>query len=292
MRTAGPALVIAVLLAAGACDDHKHARPPRVAKVDSTVPGVSQGVIVSNSVSADKYVERVMTEELGAFPQIGWLTPPHNVIVEGAPVDAVFLGSRGFAKLTNLTALSKAETDSVRRAHHVACDAETATSFEAPFEVSKPERVLVAAKPFRDAVVSGLEHPPLTPAQVATGRALLELGDSVRWRDTTFALAPTGGFFGVHTAYEQSTGRMLRTVLYYVNATGIVSARRIQDGKDYQGGSIVRVFRLPGFATPVLLVDKSTSDTQALSLIAVAPDGQFSEGRAYEYVANCGSSRP
>jgi hypothetical protein len=299
-----------LVLTLAACDDHKNARPRRTSGLvgaAETAVGASQGVVVPDVIPADKYVDRVIKDELGGFPAIGWLVPPHFLLADSTPTDVIALSSKGHVRVSAATPLTNAEKDSIRKTHLVACESDTVAMFETPFEVTRPERVLVASKPFRDAVVSGLEHPPLTPAQLAAGRGLLALGDSVRWRDSTFALTRTGSFFGVHAAYNRASGDLVASVLYYMNATGIVVARRVLKGADYtqcagcslpqyryglvQVYDVVNVFRLPGFPNPVLLVNTSTSEGRALSLFGVAPSGQFSEGRAYEYTVNCASRR-
>jgi len=50
---------------------------------------------------------------------------------------------------------------------------------------------------------------------------------------------------------------------------------------------VENVFVIPGFPYPVLLLDTSTVEGRALSLVTFTPDGYYATYRIYEYVVNC-----
>ena len=59
----------------------------------------------------------------------------------------------------------------------------------------------------------------------------------------------------------------------------------------YEYGDIgfnpMNMFELPGFSYPVMLLDRSTVEGRALSLLTFTASGKLDEFNVYEYVVNC-----
>ncbi len=139
----------------------------------------------------------------------------------------------------------------VRKLYRIACEIEDTdhlTAFDVGGEIG-PERALYTTKKIPAETRAGLVTIPLDGTQMVNVNRLLG------WPNQGVLRRDEG--VGVRT---QSASGLYRPL---------------------------NMFELPGFAYPVLLLDTSTFEGRALSLMTFTPDGAVTQFRVYEYVINC-----
>jgi hypothetical protein len=254
------------------------------------------------------YIEKTFQALIGELPAMGWIVPPSTLVAVDSRRDVFAFGPPpGFVHASSPKTLTTAARDSLRRATAVACEAtgpaDDVSLYRWPAGLEESEAVLVVSRAFKDSVESGLRSPKLTTVQLADGRKAADPGVPVRWKDSTFSVELNGAFYAVHAAFDSTSGELLRSVLILRTDRGTVVGQRVLEGAAYgecDGCSIptftegferiyriLNVFAIPGFAHPVLLVDTSTQEGRARSLMTFSPGNAFSEFRVYEYTVNC-----
>ena len=122
------------------------------------------------------------------------------------------------------------------------------------------------------------------------------------YNNVALAIAPKRSFYSFAAAYDSATQALITSALILHDSTGAILAHATKDTAafacdgcarpSYRDGLdalyyVVTEVELPGFPYPVLLLDTSTVEGRALSLVTFTPLGAYSEYRVYEYVVNC-----
>jgi len=228
------------------------------------------------------------------------------------------LSARGIEGWTYDSMIGPHEAAALRSQYSVACDLtpnQSLYSYSLPGAVvDSTDRVFASISPPPDDAGAG-RVPVAIPAAI-----LASLDDSLRtghpaatFRDTAFAAAAGEEYFSFHAVYDTSSTRdsevekqggryLVRQALALHAATGKVLGWTVSDiGEQMCDGcgipgpehnfravyDVVQVFRVPGLPHPLLLLDTSTVEGRALSLVTFDQAGAYSVYRDYEYVVGC-----
>ncbi len=285
-----------LLVLGGGCDlRSRQPEPP---------PPPDTARLVSDTVTSRDYVQRTLDAQLGEPPKMGWFVPPAR-FVGSSRHDSVFVLSdaREVERFAFGRQLDSAERAAFSSAHGVGCDAPDTLYEYSGKPVSAPVRALYAGRPFGGRVNAGARFAMLSDSALARTRALLTGGTvAAYYRDTAIAVAAELPFYSFHLAYD-STRTLTRAGMFLHTRDGRLLGREIVSVSEdemcdgcavprYEDGiehwfRIVNAFELPGFLYPVLLLDTSTFEGRALSLVSFSPAGVASHFRQYEYTFNC-----
>lgn len=294
------AILLLLLLA---CDARPGRRRDSVrARHDDTVR------IPSDTALSQDYVQRMLEGQLGQVPRLGWFLPPARFIASSRH-DSVYAlsAARDVAAMPLTAQLDSTERTAISRTYGVACDAPDTLYEYSGHAVTGPVRVLYGGRAFGGRVTAGARFAILPDSAIARSRALLTAGmtGAAFFRDTAISVTPELPIYSFHLAYDSA--RVLRRAgMFLHERDGRLLGREIVsvDGPPcadcevptYDDGvgawfRIVNAFELPGFRFPVLLLDTSTIEGRALSLVSFSPVGVVSRFRQYEYVVNCSTAR-
>jgi hypothetical protein len=239
---------------------------------------------------------------------MGWFAPPDQFIGSTRHDSAfVISGAPGIERFPWRAYLDSTQRVEVSREHRVACDAPDSLSAYVSRPVAEPIRALYAGRAFAGRVQSGARYAQLSDSALARARRLLVEGapPARLFRDTAIQVAPELPVYSFHLAYD-STRTLRRAGMFLHERDGRLLGREIvatdtarcADCGDptYDDGirawfRIVNAFELPGFRYPVLLLDTSTLEGRALSLVTFSPVGVASHFRQYEYALDCVAGR-
>lgn len=251
------------------------------------------------------FIDSVFLAQVGQSPRMGWFDRGHFLAEERHP--AVYVLAADSTVMTGRFArvAESAEHVSITARAGVAC-ADTA-----PLGVydlaGKPlegeTRALFMSRPLARMVRLPLAATQLDAQSRAAVRALLRVsGVPAVIRDTGLAVPGTEFRYSLGAAYDSADHSLLVTALVLRDSAGRVLASATKDSADFECdgcepptvesglGSlypILSAFMLSGFPYPVLLLNTSTVEGRALSLVTFTPRGEYAEYRLYEYVVNC-----
>jgi hypothetical protein len=252
-------------------------------------------------------------------PTLGWRIPGGKLLASRRADRVTVLDSGTVETWTFDSMIGPDRVLAVRAAHHVACDVDrplAAYSRRGAAALdSEVHRVIVIASGSDTASLTGALRimPVPAPTLDATLRVMLAGHVGAPHRDIAVAAGPGEPFFSLHAVYDTSAaddaeadttgGRWLvRQGLFLHAADGDIVASKLEDvsGQMCDGCGIPRyqddfafvyrpllVVRFPGEPRPRLLLDTSTIEGRALSLVTFADSGRYVESRDYEYVVNC-----
>jgi hypothetical protein len=166
-------------------------------------------------------------------------------------------------------------------------------------------RSLYTTRSFKGQTRAGLVSIPLGPAVLnAVNRVLHWPTQNHLRRDEAIGARIGSEYYSLHKLYKSGTGLLSEEAIVLHAASGqILAHQRLKDidtDQPCDGCSFLNysdevgmyipmnMFELPGFRSPLLLLNTSTSEGQALSLLTFTPDGQLDSFRVYEYVVRCG----
>ena len=299
--------LIACALAAASC--HRGERqtdlPPRAPEAASAEPDIPPISLELQAVPL-------------ASPNLAWIIPPGRLLTTQHSPHATVLSARGIEGWTYDSMIGPHEVAALRSQYSVGCDLtpdQSLYSYSLPGAVvDSTDRVFASISPPPDDAGAGLV-PVAIPAAI-----LASLHDSLRtghpgatFRDTAFAAAAGEEYFSFHAVYDTSSTRdsevekqggryLVRQALALHAATGKVLGWTVSDiGEQMCDGcgipgpehsfravyDVEQVFRVPGLPHPLLLLDTSTVEGRALSLVTFDQAGAYSVYRDYEYVVGC-----
>jgi hypothetical protein len=204
--------------------------------------------------------------------------------------------------------VSVSELKDLRKTYRVACELEAADHL-AVFEMdgeTNYERALYTTKKLPGDAHTGLVTIPID------GMQMLRINRLLGWpsqgtlrRDEAIGVRSQSFFYSLHKLYSRKTGLLRQEAIVLHGKNGVILAheitRNLDSGQPCDGCGIpsyvdpwsglyrpLNMFELPGFAYPVLLLDTSTDEGRALSLLTFTPQGKVTEFRVYEYVVHCG----
>jgi len=260
--------------------------------------------------SPEGYIESVFEARIGELPRMGWFSPTHGFLAQEDAAEEVNLfapvGMPSSGRKKEL--VSGSELKRLRETYRVACEIEDTdhlTAFDVGGETD-PERALYTTKKIQGEAHFGLVTIPLDGLQtVRVNRLLGWPNHGGLRRDEAIGVRPQSFFYSFHKLYNVKTGLLSQEAIVLHRNGGVIVAheltRDLDSGQPCDGCGIPRytyaasglyrplnMFELPGFAYPVLLLDTSTVEGRALSLLTFTPDAKATQFRVYEYVVNCG----
>jgi hypothetical protein len=166
-------------------------------------------------------------------------------------------------------------------------------------------RTLYTTSKYKGQSRSGLVSTPLTPLDLTNLNRLLGWPDTgTLRRDEAIGVRPGSAFYSIHKLYKPDTGLLSEEAIVLHGANGKILGHKIVRGID-QGQSCdgcgianyryswranyipLNMFELSGFAYPLVLLDTSTVEGQALTLFTFTPQAKPASFRIYEYVVHC-----
>ena len=256
--------------------------------------------------SSEQYSERIFEAQIGDLPRMGWFAPEHGFLAheDAAQVNlfaAIGLPSTGRKK----GPFSGIKT--LRQSYGMVCEIEDTdhlTAFEVDREV-EPTRALYITKKVSTDTRAGLVTIPLDATLMAKINRLLAWPEQgALRRDEAIGVRAQSSFYSLHKLYNPKTGLLREEAIVLHRRDGEIVAHELSRDLDldqpcdgcgiprysYPSSGIYRpqnMFELPGFAYPVLLLDTSTVEGQALSLLTFTPSGKVTQFRVYEYTVHC-----
>ena len=260
--------------------------------------------------TTDGYIERVFKARIGELPRMGWFDPAHGFLAqEGAAEEVNLYAPVGMPTIGRKKGLvSGSELKSLRKTYGVACelkDADHLTVFEVDGAIDSA-RALYTAKKLQGDARTGLVTIPLDGVQMLRINRLLGWpSQGALRRDEAIGVRTQSYFYSFHKLYNAKTGLLRQEAIILHGKNGVVLAHEITRSLDsdqpcdgcgipsyvYPSSGLYRplnMFELPGFVYPVLLLETSTVEGRALSLLTFTPQGKVTQFRVYEYVVNCG----
>jgi hypothetical protein len=260
--------------------------------------------------STDGYIEKIFQARIGELPRMGWFVPAHGFLAqEDAAEEVNFFAPVGVPTTGRKKGLvSGSELKSLRKTYRVACelkDADRLTVFEVDGETDS-ERA-----PYTTKRLQGDAHTGLVTIQL-DGMQMLRVNRLLGWpsqgtlrRDEAIGVRTQSFFYSFHKLYNGKTGLLRQEAIILHGKNGAILAheitRNLDSGQPCDGCGIpsyvypssglyrpLNMFELPGFSYPVLLLDTSTDEGRALSLLTFTPQGKVTQFRVYEYVVHCG----
>jgi hypothetical protein len=259
--------------------------------------------------SPEEYIEKIFEARIGELPRMGWFNPTHGFLAQEDTAEEVNLfaavGMPSAGRKKEL--VSGSELKRLRESYRVACEIEDTghlTAFDVGGE-TQPERALYTTKKMPGETRTGLVTISLDGAQmVKVNRLLGWPNQGALRRDEAIGVRPQSFFYSLHKLYNAKTGMLSQEAIVLHRKDGEILAhyltRDLDSGQLCDGCGIpsyvyadsglyrpLNMFELPGFAYPVLLLDTSTDEGRALSLLTFTPDGKVTQFRVYEYVVHC-----
>lgn len=263
----------------------------------------------------DGYIEERLKKQFGSAPALAWVVPPHRLLAEERRATARTWSRRGVQSWTYRATLPVERARELRHQYHVACESEDSL-YEYTAEgrsLEYAERVLLVDSAGAE-VRAGLVSIPAESWWMSSALAVLLAGrPAAAHRDTAFSAAAGTEFYSIHGAYDTSANadaemgtngekylvsRVLQ--LHEPGGTVIASHFREVDIPECDGCgvptitdhiatvfSILQILQIPSFPHPVLLLNTSTVEGRALSLVTFDDAGEYRSYRLYEYVVNC-----
>lgn len=258
--------------------------------------------------SPDRYIEQTFQQHTGTLPKMGWFAGTRGFLAtDDTAGQLTLLGAVGFpltARKKGIIPGGSARAD-IRRIYGVACEIDSADhliTYDAGREMDSV-RTFYIPKPIDD-IRRGLITAPLDPAQIANINRLLAWTDEhTLRRDEAIAVRAQSPFYSLHKLYNAKTGLLSEEAIVLHKKDGSIIGHELKrqlegaplcDGCDipsyWNAAGLYHpqnMFEIPGFAYPVLLLDSSTIEGQALTLLTFTADGNLATYRIYEYVMNC-----
>lgn len=251
-------------------------------------------------------IERTFRSQLGEIPQLGWfLSDGRFVAGDSRPSLTLYAAAGDPTSAKLIGSLNSTEVTAIRRRERVACDVpEDVPLNEYSVATGKHERMaLYTSRPFSE-TRAGRVPVPLSQSAVTEIAKLLgwTVPDRVK-RQEAFAIAAGSHYYSFHRRFDVVSGILRQEALVLHDPTGRVVAHELTTLRENnicdgcglptlkQGTSfryqVLNLFSFAGFPYPVLLLDTSTVEGRALSLLTFTSAGRLSEFRLYEYVVNC-----
>ena len=269
-----------------------------------SLPDTYPTALMAQLHGADTFVTTTFRRVLGSAPSLGWFAPSGFIAEEQHLQVYIWSTDSVIQRVRFSRSLSDSDHAKLSAELHLACDSKGPLTEYADSitDVGARQRAFYTAGPPPSGTRAGLVGRTMSAAERARAHAVLGPPDANgAFRDTAFAAGLNGPFYSIDAAYDSSRAlRMVALILH--DSSGAIIARHLEngyafgcDGCDdvtYEAGidrlyDVENVFVIPGFPYPVLLLDTSTVEGRALSLVTFTPDGYYATYRIYEYVVNC-----
>jgi hypothetical protein len=292
--------------------------PPRV-EVDTVNASAAQLKPVQEVMAAAKreippggndsasYIRRVFVAQIGEVPRLGWYASSQQFMtMERWPSIALYGPAGTPANAQFQTMISDTVSKVLRRESGIACESPdtglAAYRVNYPGDVVRQKQALFTTREFQNHMVADMLRRPMSSDEIAAISKILTWPAQALRRHEIVAIPGDSAHYSIHQLFDQDS-TLTREALILHGRDGSLVAYEVVDhaGAELCDGcelpiykhdlgfayNVENVFRLHGFAYPVLLLDTSTVEGRALSLVTFTPDRLVSEFRIYEYVVNC-----
>lgn len=267
--------------------------------------------------NTSQYIEQTFRSEIGDEPTLGWVLQGSVVVTEGtSDIIAILSDMQEITLAYKRATLTSKDAIDFARKHRIACD--IITSEELPSRADATlsvydstvqrrnrgnRQVFITRKPLLGSVAGYKQVSiPLSSSRQVWQR--MHPQSSARLR-RSFAIGRKGlsYFYSFAAIYGGPHREMSRHGMFLHAADGRVIATDIADinvGTMCDGCAVPRfdtplqdiirvinLFTIPSFRYPLLMLDTSTLEGSAKSLVTFSPAGEKSEYRLYEYVVGC-----
>lgn len=259
--------------------------------------------------SAEGYIESVFERQSGELPRMGWFAPEFGFLArERTATELVVLGPLGTGAEGQRRASLSGRAWGRRAEYGIACgltESDSLGVYRVDGE-TRPRRALYLTRKMRGDVRRGLVIVGMDGAVLShVNRLLGWQGKGALRRDTAYGMSADSLYYSRHRLYDAKTKLLREEAIILHGSDGGIVAHAVHRGID-TGGQCdgcaassygeeasglyrpLQMFVLPGFAYPVLLLDTSTFENEALTLLTVTPAGTVTQFRVSEYVMHCG----
>jgi hypothetical protein len=296
----------AAVVAPSASEQAGQAAP--VGSTDASSSLAQPGPQPRGPVDEDGYVGTVLKRELGETPRMGWFLPGAGFVTPERQDAVSLLTDRGSPSRVAYKGIVTPSQRSVMKEQFLACETFAKDPLFLFGDASSHgdfARALFVTRPLPATVRGGLQTTALTADDLSLIDRTLgwERLTGPRW-DGAGSLAGSPFFYSIHRRYDGASKELRREALVLHDAARRVIAfdktddveQELCDGCGLPQASDnvgflfrpLNLFQLPGFRYPVMLLDTSTIEGRALSLMTFTPDGVLSSFRQYEYAFTCG----
>jgi hypothetical protein len=164
--------------------------------------------------------------------------------------------------------------------------------------------VFYIASPINNRISAGFRETGLDANSIRNVEKLLNIeGSNLIHKSLRLKHAESDYFYSLHAVYDVSSTRLLIKALFLHSTDNTIAAYNIEeideeslcDGCSIPTVSdgmeavfdVINLFEIPGFLYPLIMLDTSTFEGKAISLITFTDKNLYSEYRLYEYVVNC-----
>lgn len=242
---------------------------------------------------------------------LAWVLPDGTIVAEGtSPAITVYSWDAVARRVRLKSSVPTAGVEAFLREHHVDCDARGAQTpkfvalYHSPLHPGEHnpqvfytrKHLKGIATGYRQSSLDGRAAEEVWKRMQPTGPQQLRRAFIVHRENVSF-------FFSFASLYGGPRQEMSRLGLFLHAFDGQVAGGWIRDvGPDglcvdcavptfndalEMTFPITNLFTAPHFPRPLLMLDTSTVEGRAVSLVTFTPDGKYSEYRIYEYVVNC-----
>jgi hypothetical protein len=284
-------------------------------KINGEESNIPQPIYTSGE--EDGYIRDIFQTQISEVPKIAWLVAP-DIIIANEKFRSIHLYSDSNTIQVGkyFRPLTKAEIKRIRKKHTVACDVTASYhQYKLPGKQTPtfgfPDRIFYTSKAFPVPVKVGYKFSELISQEIANIITLAELKKS-QFLHKYFIISPVGSNFrySFHGFYSAETKEAFMKGIILHNEEQVltgkfweISEENLCDGcpmplyrNEYPHQSypdmtnlfiLLNVFSFPEFPYPVVMLDTSTVEGRAISLVTFNHEPKYSEYRLYEYIVEC-----
>jgi hypothetical protein len=270
------------------------------------IPAECQGSAPAAGNGKDAaYFNQVFASHNLVLPHMAWIAAPDSLLAS-SKFPQVFAYVPGIA--TQACPLQQMVDSSVaqdlRRRLGILCDDVAYFRYHADgLKTEPPMRALATSTRIPESGPSGFHPVELKAKQLAEAIGALQC-PKFACLHQEFALAGNDrrNVYAFVAIYDRRDRQLFNKGMFLFSGGKLVG-RHIEGPADCDGCSdapygeplegaypVLNLYSFSDFAYPVLLLDTSTTEGQALSLVTFDPEQRFAEYRVYEYVVNCGAT--
>lgn len=267
-------------------------------------------VFALNLEAQENYISQVFRSHLNEAPRMAWLVPPNFVLApKKFPRIYVYSTFQDLQQAEFLGVVGKKELLEIRKKHMVACDILDQTNYSLYYKyqlssgsVEEATRAFYTSKTLSLLPRGPFKKTTLSQPVFKEVLALIS-GEKVGFLHKHLVVTNQRSryFYSFHRLYDPDTRQLFKEGLFLHGPDRELVAQEIRDVTEtcadcawlsYDdhleiGFYFMNIFAFPEFPYPVLLLNTSTAEGRAISLVTFDGEKLRREYRDYEYVVNC-----